>query len=269
MKRILIITAALVLCLDMGAWGRRNHAAVAYIAEQHLTPKAYAAVTEVLGGETLMYYASWMDDFRHEETLPGGKAIAHTFHVNKDYKAKSNAETSPIVAMETAVKKLADYKNLDDSTRLACMKHLVHFMGDIHCPAHVRYADKSDKNIGKFEIEDAYGKKVRYHTFWDSKLLEDKFPGGYETLAYVCDPFLRRGHTPKDEAYLQEIQQGSIREWASDVAQRTNWVFDVCPGEGTKLTAAQEQQMTRLAKDQILRAGYRLAKVLNDIFDAE
>ena len=53
MKKTVAFVIALTLCLTGFAFGRRNHAAVNYIAEQHLTSKARAAINEILDGRTL------------------------------------------------------------------------------------------------------------------------------------------------------------------------------------------------------------------------
>lgn len=270
MKKTILFIACVSLCLSAGAWGRRNHATVAYIAEKHLTPEAYAKVTEILGGESMMYYASWLDDFRSIELLPDGEGFRHTFYVDKEFEPlMEDIHTSAVLVMEQAVGKLKDYRNLDDSTRLACIKQIVHLMGDIHCPTHVRYADKKDKRIGRFNVLDPGKKEVRYHTYWDSVMTEKMFPGGYLDLAYLCDPLLRSYHSQEAEAYMAKVQEGDLRSWAKDTAKDTRWVYDVCPGEGAQISIPDQQRFAALAKDQILRAGYRLAKVLNDLFTEE
>lgn len=43
------------------AWNRTGHEAIAYIAEQHLTPSAKAAIEKYLDGRSIVYYAAWMD----------------------------------------------------------------------------------------------------------------------------------------------------------------------------------------------------------------
>ena len=54
-SRILLFGTAAALLFsanvnDASAWGKREHAAIAYIAEQNLSPRAAKAVSEILGG---------------------------------------------------------------------------------------------------------------------------------------------------------------------------------------------------------------------------
>ena len=47
MKRLLLIaTLAILVCSTGYGWGRREHATVAQIAENHLTPKAKKLITK-------------------------------------------------------------------------------------------------------------------------------------------------------------------------------------------------------------------------------
>ena len=65
MKKLFLIAAlaALTSVHSAGAWGRLGHAAVARLAEQHLTKKAKANLDKLLDGRSIVYYASWMDDY--------------------------------------------------------------------------------------------------------------------------------------------------------------------------------------------------------------
>lgn len=54
-SRILLFGTAAALLFsanvnDASAWGKREHAAIAYIAEQNLSPRAAKAVSEILEG---------------------------------------------------------------------------------------------------------------------------------------------------------------------------------------------------------------------------
>ena len=67
MKKISIIIAALALLassVNLSGFGRRNHATVAYIAEQHLSKKAKKAIYDIIGPESLMEGAVYADDYR-------------------------------------------------------------------------------------------------------------------------------------------------------------------------------------------------------------
>ena len=60
MKQRLFLLACLVCYTvqSVSAWNRTAHEAIAYIAEQHLTPSAKAAIEKYLDGRSIVYYNS-------------------------------------------------------------------------------------------------------------------------------------------------------------------------------------------------------------------
>lgn len=276
MKKILLLIASCILCLQAGAWSRRNHQAIAYIAEQHLTPKAAATVKDLLHGQSLTYYAGWMDDFRTIELVKLPEADengnieierVHIFKVNKKFQPVMTPYKDGLWLIADAVESLYNYKQLSKDAQLDYMKVLAHLVGDVHCPCHISYADKRDKKLGKFKVIDHKNREIaKFHKFLDGTLMDWKFPGGMIDLAYITDPMLRSNHTDADVQYMNEIQSGSIVEWGKEIAENCKVVYQKITPEH-QMTIEEIQWLADLEKDQILRAGYRLAKILNDLFD--
>ena len=74
MKKLSILVLSLVAVMGVQsakAWGGYGHSAIAYVAEQHLTPEAKAKCRYYLK-HTLTYYASWMDYWR---SVPAYKSV--------------------------------------------------------------------------------------------------------------------------------------------------------------------------------------------------
>ena len=65
-KLLLICMASIMLCGTSFGWSIREHATVAQIAENHLTPKAKELIRKYLGGRPMAYYASHADFYRKE-----------------------------------------------------------------------------------------------------------------------------------------------------------------------------------------------------------
>jgi hypothetical protein len=215
----------------------------------------------------MVFYSSWLDECRQQMTIEytddngevKTRTIPHSFIADSDLKVirKSNGEAIDIICKSIEI--LKDYKNVDDSTRLAAMQCLIHLVGDIHCPGHVKYADLDKKSIDK-----KYGStnvtyknnKIRMHAFWDTKLIDAVIAGGVYDLAYMADQATKK--------QIREIQAGDPYDWGQDIIDRTNHVWTV--QEGDKLTFSYIREHRELALDQIQRAGLRLAKVMNDLF---
>ena len=84
MKKVCCSSAALSYCSrtapsDGEKWA---HDAIAYIAECNLTPKAKKTIEKILG-HSIVYYATWMDEWRAE---PGYEHTSawHTASVDKN-----------------------------------------------------------------------------------------------------------------------------------------------------------------------------------------
>ena len=268
MKKIIIsalcvLTILAASCIDSAAWGKREHAAIAYIAEQNLSPKARKAAEEILHGEKLSSYASWLDYYKPQMLMKltkpqNGKmwrTIPHTFHVDSSLCAYRYPEHSCVTVLEESVEKLKHRKELDDSTTLQCLLNIIHLTGDMHCPCHVIYADKRDRHIGGFDV--IYkGEKVRLHKVWDSMVTNETLPGGVEDLAYWAMTSTRKE--------VKGYTKGSLYDWGSDTAQSSCEVFEVQKGD--ELPNTYMYYYSRLALRQIEKAGYRLAALLESIF---
>lgn len=266
LKQVAIIFALTLITVPSFGWNRRTHSAIAYIAEQHLTPKAKKAVNEILEGKSMVYYGSWLDDYRKQMVVEytddaGNKktgTISHAFLTDEEMNPVKR-EHCAINTINESIEILKEYKNVDDSTRLAAMQCIIHLVGDIHCPAHVRYADhdrqSSDKKYDGTKV--TYGKKtVKMHSIWDAILINDTSAGGVYDLAYLADRATK--------AEIKEIQSGTPYDWGKEVAQRTHHVWTMKDGDRLGFSYLLEHR--ELAIDQIQRAGLRLAKVMNDLF---
>jgi len=139
-KTLLLAFAALCFVQSALAWGKSGHDAVAYIAETHLTKRAKAVIERYLG-HSIVYDASWMDDYRAEP----GYEMTNWWHVDygKGEPTKDAAgnplEPNVLRELNRAIERLRDYRNLDDSTVVVNLRYVIHLVGDMHCPSHVNY----------------------------------------------------------------------------------------------------------------------------------
>ena len=180
MKRpILLLALAATLCAtqNLFAWGRLGHATVARIAEEHLTKKARANLDKWLDGESIVYYASWMDEWRRSKgyeftTHWHAGTVDAEFRSTPAVREASGAKGDCVVAVEQSIALLSEYDKLDDSTVLVHIKYLVHLLGDMHCPTHVYYYP-DNMTLGKFPVK-LHGVETNYHKIWDGQLLDSR-----------------------------------------------------------------------------------------------
>ena len=67
MKRFILILFLLLAAREIRAFGLAGHAAIACIAEHHLTPRARTNIMRYTDHRSIVYYASWMDEWRRSK----------------------------------------------------------------------------------------------------------------------------------------------------------------------------------------------------------
>lgn len=266
---ILIICALILAVTPAYGWGRLGHATIAKIAENYLTPKAKKTLDKYLDGQSIVYYASYPDDYREVHLIdigfdapnsPRTTVWPHSFrasvegvpfrteNVNGEY-AKNG-----LVRIEPVIKNMKEnHRNMTDSARLVSIAYIVHVIGDIHCPKHIRYWGETSS--GGYPVY-YRGKKVKYHSYWDSILLSSYHPMGYSELAQLIDR-----HSTRER---KEIMKGDIYAWGEENARESLFTRDCV--KGTKITRMMANEDIKHAEKQLVRAGYRLAALLNTIF---
>ena len=271
MKRVLTLILAVAMFVGTAsAWGRLGHATVAKIAENHLTKKAKKQITEYMHGESIVKWASYADDCKPELLVDLGFdpsnvnrkiTYPHTFEANEDCTPYHDIRNGDKYVKNCIyfIEKIADElkhnaPQMSDSVRVASIALIVHFVGDMHCPEHIRYPD--DQTIGYYPVY--WGKdKIRYHTLWDTPIIATRHPWGFEDTAALLDICNKK--------QIAQIVAGTPYDWGYDSAKASRKVHEV--KEGAKLDKRlYMNEYTPLAETQIRKAGYRLAALLNDIF---
>ncbi len=256
----LLLSALLAAPAPALAWSQPGHNAVAAIAEANLTPAAKAAVEDCLGGRSIIYYAMWADDHRH---TPEYKYTAKWHFAKVDGHFRHVPESAHRGDAVTAVTKAAaalaggNHKKLPAEKTALNIKLLVHIVGDMHCPAHVDYP--GEKN----SFFDIYinGNKTTYHSVWDNYV-----PG---TRKWSYTEWARQlGRLRPGE--IAAITAGTPADWFAETARDCRVIYDwVEPGMKLERNDCTDfmNKAVPLAESQIQKAGYRLARLLNDIFD--
>jgi hypothetical protein len=270
MRRLLtIIMVAIMAVGSASAWGRLGHATVAKIAENHLTKRAKKQITEYMHGESIVKWASYADDYKPELLVDLGFepsnakrhiSYPHTFEANDDctpYSGIRNGDKyikNCIYYIEKMANDLKDAKSLSDSVRVASIALIVHFVGDMHCPEHIRYPE--DQTIGYYPV--FFGKeKIRYHSLWDTPIIATRHPWGFSDTAELLDSYTAE--------QIAAVTAGTPYDWGFDSAKASRKVHEV--KEGAQLDKRLYlNEYAPLAEDQIRKAGYRLAALFNEIF---
>jgi hypothetical protein len=226
------VAAALALAVPARAWDAEGHAAVALVAEKHLTPEARSQVVKILGSDDIASIASWMDQVRaayfHQGPLgsdPEAMKFNAEFPKNGEWhyvdlplglKAydpnDSFARPDDVVHMIEAAVSVLEGGGDKRITKREALCMLVHFVGDEHQPLHVGngfFSIGADGNA-KLVLDPAaakdlsndkggntdyygHGKYEELHAYWDSNLVEKAAHTDQpEKLAGVLDDLVAR-----------------------------------------------------------------------------
>ena len=263
MKRFLVVLLAFVTLLggqSAKAWGVFGHGAIAYVAEQHLTPYAKSECRRYLK-HTLPWYSSWMDHWRAVPPFhPTNNWHGFTVGANGDVDwEKDNGKS--MGQLHQIMKEMGNgnYKNLPDSLVHHHLLILVHSLPDMHCPVHVGFPKKYYPDYRYSLLRK--GKKQSMHGFWDASPAFQRKGWTYEKYASVVDNI-----TPKQEKKF--IKKGNFAYWGRDIIKQAHRAYVITPEDTdiAYLSDKEKAEVLELADEMAMKAAYRLAWVLNEIF---
>lgn len=253
-KHLFLLFALTAACCSAYGWGPTGHDAIAHIAERNLTPRARRTVEKLLGGRSIVYYASWMDNVRF---LPAFRETSkwHGVDVDDNGRYVPRAGGDAVKCLEGAIEELKNLRSLDDSTAAVAIRFVVHLVGDLHCPVHLKYPWYKDF---KFTLAN---REYRFHSFWDAASLELTHHWYYTEYGDQLDR--------ASKAERAAIAAGTPREWVEQNARACRVIYEwMSPGERIEKKESNGLllEVRSLAEQQVLRAGYRLARILNELF---
>jgi hypothetical protein len=260
MKKILIVLISgfmlFVPNIYVFGWSAKGHYVIANVAEAHLSVKAKKEVRKLLEGRTMVYYSTWMDEIRSEP------AFAHTapWHYanvdeGKTYETMERQTGGDVITATTlSIKQLKD-KNLPDSVRSMYLKFLIHLIGDMHCPMH---AGRSTDRGGNDYPVLWKNTKTNLHRIWDDSLIEEaRRWNSIEWATYIDIDMTKKQRSA--------IEAGEPLDWFMETVELAWDIYKNTP-ENKEVPRNYVRKYTPVVEEQFLKAGYRLAGLLNSIF---
>jgi len=258
LKKLVLGIALFYAPVQAMAWGTNGHRICGQIAESYLTPKAKIAIKAILGHETIAMASTWADFIKSD---PSYSYLSpwHYVDLNKLY---TYPELVDFLNQDTNVDAytklnflIAELKKKDISSpnKLLYLRMLIHIVEDVHQPMHVAHAD--DKGGNDFKVE-WFGAPTNLHAVWDEKMIDN------QQLSYTEYAAAINYTTPSQRA---EWQSAPISKWLFESNQISELLYtDIKPGDnlGYKYNFDHIQTLNR----QLLKAGVRLAGVLNQLF---
>lgn len=270
MRALRAITAHLVVTVLLAAtsgkawsWGSEGHRIVATIAQAELTARARSEVNRALGGESLEDASTWMDEVRSDRRFDYLKS----WHFTKINVCSAVRLQCPKGNCSTSKARWAMHAlhSSDLDERQFALRVLVHLVGDIHQPLHS--ADNHDAGGNGVDVENRRcGREgCDLHNYWDSYLVKKIIRGQSQREAALS---LLRTHGKLGPRDSMDPQDWAIE--ANKVARNVTYPMDstVCGQPSrVRLTPEYDEEAAAAVRTQLVKAGLRLAKALNQAFD--
>lgn len=285
MKRLLSIIILLTALgsLKAGAWGW-DHKLICYVAQNHCTPKTMEVIERYLD-VPLHDVGLWMDHFRSRAWVKKDwsdspeytmTSLWHAVSVDENYYPlmKSNrpdGNGDGFGALVNCINILKNYKELDDSTVVVNIKLINHLVADVACPGHILHS------FSKTEHDPMGGGLAAGYGIWNYK-----YNGKNINLHALIDGVAQNTHPEFNrnlERYGAYLDNATIEEkraiadmpldlWLQSLAKDSKQIF-----EWDKPGAMLDQSWYLEHEEYFFRfirsAAYKLADVLNELFDPE
>ncbi len=274
MRRLLLLLA-LLLPSPALAWGGSGHRAVAAIALANTTPATRREVRRLLAHRselrtpdcplaTLGDASVWPDCIRRDRERFDYTAPWHYQNVDicQPFDLDAPCANGSCVkgALDRAYASLRN-RRLADWERLQALAFLTHFTGDLAMPLHA--GDRGDR--GGNDVPVAWGiyapDWLNLHGVWDG-IVADR--------ALTTGPSVVRRYSPAERV---QAAAGTSADWSREswnlarTAYARAYDGDPCGPKPTArlvLDEADADAMLPVARDQIVRAGLRLATMLDE-----
>lgn len=255
MKRLITLMLLMFAVQTAAAWGPKGHDVVAYIAECNVNRRVKAKVMQALGGHTFTYYSSWADnirnfpEYRHTSTW-------HYANVDEGYTYATmpkNPKGDVLTAVTLIVEQLKSGKVTPEEENIY-LRMLIHFVGDMHCPMHAgRLSDLG----GNLVTVKWFGKEVKLHAVWDDLIVESVRKWSYSEWQREIDNVSREER--------EALSAGTPLDWMNETVEICQQVYKDAPA-GSELSWDYQNENYPLLETQLRKAGYRLARLLNEIY---
>jgi hypothetical protein len=259
LKKLAIGIAIIYAPLQSMAWGAEGHRICGQIADSYLSPQARKAIKEILGNESIAITSNWADFIKSD---PDYNYLSPWHYIDFD-KAYTLPEMQDFLAHDTKVDAYTKLnflitelkkKDLSKENKLLYLRMLIHIIEDVHQPMHTAHTD--DKGGNDFKVN-WFNTPTNLHSIWDSQLIE------FQQLSYT-EYTNAINHTTLVQR--NEWQKAPIAQWLYESNQIAEKLYtEIKPGDtlnGYKYNFTHIDTLN----NQLLKAGVRLAGVLNQLF---
>ncbi|MDK2597329.1 S1/P1 nuclease [Pseudoalteromonas obscura] len=244
------------------AWGQNGHRVIGELAQGYLTPATSSHIQLILGDDTLAEVSTWPDEMRSDSAHFWKKQSGKWHYINIDKPEHMHRHSNPAISNKEEVKHILDGINFttnvlknsssDIKDKQFALKFLVHLVGDAHQPFHAGRAE--DLGGNKIDVE-FFGKSTNLHKVFDTELVE------YQKLSFTE---FTRFITTSDKQLIANYLNSTPSDW---LLESNKIAEDIYESNETEISWGYIYKHTPTIKIRLQQGGYRLAGLLNQIFD--
>lgn len=249
-----IFSSVIILCFCFNhsyAWGPEGHAIVGRIALKYVQPDVRQNVLRLLGSMSIDTAANWMDIVKSDHDYDFMRSWHYVdFPKGEDYKESNNGNL--INRLQLTYDELKHKKILCESQVRMDMLMLMHLVGDLSMPLHTGYED--DLGGNKVMVQYETLKTHNLHWFWDEDIIR---------LTNISESDCIDHYDELKNNLFSEIK---FKEWMLDSRSLLPEVYDFT---GFILDDNYMRKNKVIVEKQLLKAGLRLANILNRLFPSQ
>ncbi len=261
-----VVIVLLFIARPSYAWGPLGHQTACDLAWRYSSSpikKQLSALSKRMGYKTFATACVWADHIRSQSEYDYLKPL-HYMNVPKNAKTLDTslciANNKEVAGRPQCVVTGISYylsrirqETLSQQQRDEALLLLSHFVGDIHQPLHVSYADDRGGTRRQVIFE---GKRLSLHRLWDNEIV----------TCGLRDNRLRSWRHLGDWLYTQHpkssaVSESSVLAWAEESYALTRELYQKL--EGPRLDKAYCYTYHPQALERVRLAGQRLAQLLS------
>lgn len=253
-KKIFLAALLFASTQNILAWGNTGHRVVGEVAAKNIKKKTARKIAKLLQHETLASASTFGDDIKSDKRFDAFNDWHYEdFEFGKKHEESNYHDGQLVKGIDFCIQKIKD-KNASKEDKVFYLKFLLHLVGDLHQPLHV--GDKNDKGGNDIKLQ-WFGKPTNLHRVWDEDMI-NQYGMSYTELSNNLP------YKTKQEKKI--IISGTVMDWMyeSQKIAFTQIYPSVKPDE--KLFYKYNYDYFEITKNQLEKAGLRLAKILDEIF---
>lgn len=248
-KKNLLAVLLVIYAPISSAWGVDGHRIIAMLAEAQLRPAARNEINRLLSqepGATLPGISTWADEHRNPATAAWHYVNFPRGDCNYDVLRDCPDGKCVVTAIDRQIEILKS--SADDEKRLTALKYVVHFIGDVHQPLHAGFGE--DRGGNSYQLQ-AFMRGSNLHAVWDTGLIKALQQDNDVIVKHLLNAPRPIEMTPFSSA-------AAAMESCSIVSSP-----DFYPDR--LVTPTYVERYLPIMEYQLMRAGYRLGQVLNEL----